>query len=120
MKKYHGILLIISLLFLRLFSFSGNDLFSQNSFKQCYSLQAPSFSTGTRIQANGTDLKVDTYASVPCVVDWNADGKKDLLVGCFYNGNVYLYLNSGTNSSPIFTTGSKLQANGSDISVAYG
>jgi hypothetical protein len=53
-------------------------------------------------------------------VDWNGDGKKDILVGCFYNGNVYLYLNSGTNNSPVFTTGAKLKADGSEISVVYG
>ncbi|MDZ7317864.1 MAG: hypothetical protein ONB11_01810 [candidate division KSB1 bacterium] len=80
----------------------------------------PTFTSGTRIQANGVDIKVDTYAAAACVADWNADGKKDLLIGCFYYGNVYLYLNSGTNSNPVFTTGSKLQANGTDISVAYG
>ncbi len=80
----------------------------------------PAFYTGSRIQANGTDMRADTYASVPCVVDWNEDGKKDLLVGCFYYGNVYLYLNSGTNSEPIFTTGTMLQANGITLAVGYG
>lgn len=84
------------------------------------SLAPPPFNAGTRLQANGVDIKVDTYAAAACVTDWNGDGKKDLLVGCFYYGNVYLYLNSGTNSNPVFTTGSKLQANGTDISVAYG
>ncbi len=84
------------------------------------SIAPPTFTSGTRIQANGLDIKVDSYASATCVADWNGDGKKDLLVGCFYYGNVYLYLNSGSNSSPVFTTASKLQANGSDISVAYG
>lgn len=83
-------------------------------------LAPPPFNAGTRLQANGVDIKVDTYAAAACVTDWNGDGKKDLLVGCFYYGNVYLYLNSGTNSKPVFTTGSKLQANGTDISVAYG
>lgn len=91
--------------------------FSANSF---FLSAPPSFSAGTRIKANGVDLRADTYASAPCVTDWNGDGKKDLLVGCFYNGNVYLYLNSGSNSSPVFTTGSKLQADGAEISVAYG
>lgn len=65
-------------------------------------------------------MKVDTYTSVPCVVDWNEDGKKDLLVGCFYYGNVYLFINSGTDAVPVFTTGTKLEADGQEISVAYG
>jgi len=89
-------------------------------------LAAPSFSAGERIQASGSDLQVPrdgggaNIYTVPCVVDWNEDGKKDLLVGCFYNGNIYLYLNSGTNNAPVFTTGSKLQADGADIAVNYG
>ena len=81
---------------------------------------APTFTAPMRIKANNADMKVDTYTSVPCVVDWDGDGKKDLLVGCFYFGNIYLYLNSGTNSSPVFITGTKLKADGVDISVAYG
>jgi hypothetical protein len=78
------------------------------------------FNSGTRIQANGINMRVDTYASVPCVVDWDEDGKKDLLVGCFFNGNVHLFLNSGSNGNPVFTLGTMLQANGTVISVAYG
>jgi hypothetical protein len=89
-------------------------------------LAAPSFSTGERIQAGGSDLQVPrdgggtNLYTVPCVVDWNEDGRKDLLVGCFYNGFIYLYLNSGTNNAPVFTTGSKLKADGVDIAVNYG
>ena len=78
------------------------------------------FEPGIRIQANGINMKVDTYASAPCVVDWNEDGKKDLLVGCFYSGNIYLYLNSGQNNVPVFTYGTILEADGAVISVAYG
>ncbi len=84
------------------------------------SLAPPPFSPEIFIQANHVDLRADTYAAVPCVVDWNTDGNKDLLVGCFYYGNVYLYLNSGTNATPSFTTGNKLKANNLDISVTYG
>jgi hypothetical protein len=82
--------------------------------------QLPTFDQGSKIKANGVDMRIDTYASVPCVVDWNEDGKKDLLVGCFFNGNVYLLLNSGSNSAPVFTTSTMLQAGGTVISVAYG
>ncbi len=89
-------------------------------------LAAPSFSFSERIKANGVDLQVPrdgggtNVYSVPCVVDWNEDGRKDLLVGCFYYGYIYLYLNSGTNNAPVFTTGSKLKADGVDLSVNYG
>jgi hypothetical protein len=83
-------------------------------------LSTPSFSNRIRIQAGGVNMKVDSYTSVPWVVDWNGDGKKDLLVGCFYNGNVYFFKNSGTDASPVFTTGTKLKADGQEISVAFG
>ena len=84
------------------------------------SLTTPTFNASIRIKAGNSAMKVDASTSVPCVVDWNGDGKKDLLVGCFYDGNVYLYLNSGTNNSPVFTAGAKLKADGSEISVVYG
>lgn len=90
------------------------------SISVVYSQQSLLFEPGIRIQANGINMKVDTYASAPYVVDWNEDGKKDLLVGCFYSGNVHLFLNSGSNSAPAFTSGTMLQADGSVISVAYG
>ena len=89
-------------------------------------LAAPPFKAGERIKAGGTDLKLkkddgtDNIYSVPCVVDWNNDGKKDLLVGCFWNGYIFLFLNSGTNSAPVFTTGTKLKADGATLSVNYG
>ena len=74
--------------------------------------------------SDGTDLKPpgNQYYSVPCVVDWDGNGKKDLLGGYFYNGWVYQYTNVGSNSQPSFIHGNEtlLQADGSVISVAYG
>ena len=78
----------------------------------------PPFGGKTKIKAAGTDIKL-SYCTVPHVVDWNADGKKDLLVGEFY-GNVFLYVNSGTDTNPVFGAGTKLQAGGSEIKVPSG
>jgi hypothetical protein len=57
-----------------------------------------------RIQAHDTDIVTNNNAW-PCVCDWNLDGRKDLLAGqegisapC----NVYVYLNEGTDSLPVF------------------
>jgi hypothetical protein len=83
-------------------------------------LATPKFTAKIPIKANGNSMKVDNSHSVPCTVDWNEDGRKDLLVGCYTNGNVYLFINSGTNTAPVFTTSAKLKADGQDISVAYG
>jgi hypothetical protein len=61
------------------------------------------------------------YYSVPCVVDWDGDGNKDLLSGYFYNGWIYQYTNVGSNSQPSFIHGNEtlLQADGTVISVYY-
>ncbi len=39
--------------------------------------------------------------SDPCIVDWNDDGKKDLLVGQG-SGEVFKFKNRGTNQQPLF------------------
>jgi hypothetical protein len=57
-----------------------------------------------RIQANGAEITTDNN-SWPFIVDWDLDGRKDLLVGQegIYNPpNVYVYLNEGTDSAPVF------------------
>ena len=41
--------------------------------------------------------------SLPCVADWNRDGKKDLLVGFQPDSRIALYLNLGTDAQPCFT-----------------
>ena len=38
------------------------------------------FRPGVPLQAAGVSLDVGSYA-IPCVADWNGDGRKDLLVG---------------------------------------
>ncbi len=57
-----------------------------------------------RIQAHGADIMTDNN-SWPFVVDWNLDGRKDLLAGqegIYEPPNVYVYLNEGTDSVPVF------------------
>jgi len=72
------------------------------------------FRPGVLLQAAGVSLDVGTYA-IPCVADWNGDGRKDLLVGYQTAGKVALFLNSGSDASPVFTTSVNLQAGGADI-----
>jgi hypothetical protein len=50
-----------------------------------------------RIMVNGDSLNVGTN-SEPTVIDWNCDGKKDLLVGC-EAGYIYVYLNQNTDAA---------------------
>jgi|GEM_PF-512216 len=97
---------------------------------QMLSAFPPLFAPGYRLQAAGSDLNVGNYVSVPCAslarntgpvkLDWNEDGKKDLLVGTFHHGSVYYFQNTGLNNIPSLSAGVKLQADGYDISVPYG
>lgn len=58
--------------------------------------------------------------AVPCVTDWNGDGKQDLLVGYQPAGKIALYLNQGTREAPCFTNFSNLKAGSSEISYPSG
>jgi len=67
---------------------------------------ATNFSAGVQIQAGGVPLVVGTY-SAPVVVDWDGDNKKDLVIGSS-DGYLYLYLNSGTDAAPSFSSGASI------------
>jgi len=58
------------------------------------------FAPGVYVKAGRRELNVGSYAS-PCVVDWNEDGKKDLVMGNDKR-RIYVFLNEGTNEQPIF------------------
>ncbi len=80
----------------------------------------PSFEKGIRLQAEGKDINVEIGHLVPVAIDWNHDGKKDLLVGQFMNGAIRLYLNEGTDADPKFGKSSLLQAGGKEIHLSAG
>jgi hypothetical protein len=66
--------------------------------------EAGTLTNAGRIQADGAEI-VASSNSWPWVCDWNRDGRKDLL--CGQEGlsrvcNVYVYLNQGTDSLPVF------------------
>jgi len=54
------------------------------------------------IRLNNGDLDVG-FNSSPTIVDWNGDGKKDLVVGNS-SGNVFVFLNTGIDSAPEFSS----------------
>ncbi len=68
---------------------------------------------GTLLKALGKDLDVGSKAS-PCVVDWNEDGKKDLVMGRS-NGVIYVYINEGTDAQPTF--GKPIELNNGKLDV---
>ncbi|MCX6902212.1 MAG: VCBS repeat-containing protein, partial [Verrucomicrobia bacterium] len=73
----------------------------------------------TNLYASGVGLNVGSYA-IPCVTDWNGDGKKDLLVGYQTDGMIRVYTNSGTDARPVFTSYYLLQAGGTNIQHTSG
>ena len=75
---------------------------------------------GVRLEAGGEVIDVEIGHLVPCVTDWNEDGRKDLVVGQFSGGRIRLYLNYGTDSEPVFNRFSYLQAGGAEIRLPAG
>lgn len=77
-------------------------------------MEEPMLRPGEWITANGLPLDVGDQA-IPCVSDWNNDGRKDLIVGYRYDDKLALFLNQGTDANPAFGTFENLQAAGADI-----
>ena len=72
------------------------------------------------VQAAGADLMVPGY-SVPSLVDWNEDGRLDLMVGegsgATGPAKVRVYLNHGTATAPLFDDYLYAQSGGRDLSI---
>jgi hypothetical protein len=84
--------------------------------------EAPAFDAGTYVQVGlpgaKADINVDARAT-PNPVDWNGDGRRDLVVGAV-DGKVRVYVNEGTDSEPDFRTVLFAQENGADLVVPTG
>ena len=80
----------------------------------------PELLEGQLIQSEGKAINIEVGHLVPCVVDWNHDGKKDLLVGQFMGGKIRLYLNQGSDEEPLFNGFEFLKAGGKEISLPAG
>jgi hypothetical protein len=91
-------------------------------FRNTTSALAPVFAPGVRLLAAGRPLRVygeepearaAGYARVD-VVDWNEDGRKDLVVADG-RGWITLFLNQGTDGEPVLGPGRRVMANGHPI-----
>lgn len=72
---------------------------------------SPNFTDYFYAQSNGADLIVPPdgcQGAFPRMVHWDADNRKDLLVG-LADGRVMIFLNIGTNDHPTFDGGSFVQ-----------
>jgi hypothetical protein len=82
----------------------------------------PKFDGGTNLQVGPPGAKSDIYVgsrATPGTVDWNNDGKKDLVVGAM-DGKIRVFINEGTDTSPGFRTQAFAQNNGADLVVPLG
>jgi len=77
----------------------------------------PVLAPPVKIMAADKPIAVEVGHAMPFVVDWNKDGKKDLLVGQFGGGKCRVYLNVGADATPRFDRFTWLQANGADAAV---
>ena len=78
---------------------------------------APGLLEGVMIEDGGSPLSVAKASSVT-TVDWNSDGKKDLIVG-EGDGYVWFFANTGTDVDPVFNGGVKLYSGGQPILADY-
>jgi len=79
----------------------------------------PRFDGGTLLEVGEPGLKtaIDVgQRTTPIVVDWDNDGKRDLLVGA-KDGMLRLYINEGTDPSWDFRTEQIVQEDGADLVV---
>lgn len=73
-----------------------------------------------RVGADGGSIDVTHGHAHPLYVDFDGDGKPDLLVGQFQDGMLRVYANKGTAQDPQFGDFKWFQAGGVDARVSYG
>lgn len=79
---------------------------------------APLFNTKAYIKkSGGTTIDIGDSAH-PVIVDWDWDGKKDMVVGNL-SGNAYFFPNIGTDANPVFNNSQKLKAGANDLQMTY-
>ena len=69
------------------------------------------------VEVGGADFVADGGFSKPDVVDWNKDGKKDLVVGDGL-GFVHLLRNTGSDANPAFSADQSVKVGADSLSVA--
>jgi WD40 repeat protein len=82
----------------------------------------PQFTDHFYAQSKGADLTVPASGCLGCfprVLDWNADERKDLLVG-LGDGTVKIFLNTGTDENPTFDSGTNILVNVPGASLNVG
>lgn len=81
---------------------------------------SPELAPPARIEAAGKSIDTDIGHAAPFVCDFDGDGLKDLLVGQFGDGILWIYRNEGTNLKPKLAAGVKFKQGKEDGCVPSG
>jgi hypothetical protein len=73
-----------------------------------------------RLEAGGKPIDTDVGHAAPFVPDWDGDGKRDLLVGQFGGGILWIFRNEGTDAAPRLAAGTKFKGGSKDGTVPTG
>ena len=73
-----------------------------------------------RLEAAGKPIDTDVGHAAPFVADFDGDGVRDLLVGQFGEGILWVYKNIGTNSEPKYAAGVKFKEGSKEGRVPTG
>lgn len=68
------------------------------------------FEPPVRLMAAGKVIDTEVGHAAPFVGDFDGDGVRDLLVGQFGEGQLWIYRNEGTNAQPKLAAGVKFKA----------
>ena len=78
------------------------------------------FETPVQLEAAGKVIDTDIGHAAPSVGDFDGDGVRDLLVGQFGDGILWVYRNEGTNTEPKLAAGVKFKDGNPDGRVPTG
>jgi hypothetical protein len=76
--------------------------------------------SAVRLTAAGKPIDTDVGHAAPLVCDFDGDGVKDLLVGQFGEGLLWIYRNEGSNAAPRLAAGVKFKEGTTDGRVPTG